>query len=605
MSMAGRILNVMDCNSEQPNHHPTRRTGLIDYSEPDAPIDRLIWQHIADSPCSEDFRNYLRHSPEGAAHLEEAIEQLIFLDEADAVFPDEGTHYPLAVAAILSLAEAGNAVAQFHMGKLSDSGIGMLANRDRAEGWYRLAILQGELRSHINFALILESQGKPEDVAEVKRLLLAASEAGEVTGTFHLARMMRCGYGETDKRPDPIKAFEYFHLCWDQGDALSGHWIGYMLLKGDGVRQDVALGKDWLSKSAQAGCIGAIIKVGSDAETGSDCEKNITAAVEWFRQGAELGSMECQHRLAALLLRGEGIAKDGAQAVGWLKRAAVRGNADAQRVLGLTYLWGIDVVRNSRFGRKWLTRAAEQDDAYAAYHLGKFLQKEEPPELEAAAQWFERAAKAGDSTAQGILGTCYWSGRGVAINLHAAHKWIKLSSLQGDPYGLCLLGRLYYSGVDVPVDYVQAAKYYRQSAERGYANGQARLGWCYLKGEGVERDIAEGMLWLGRAADQGSGEACTAIGYVLRDGIGVRRDPGEASKWFLDAAEKGEAEAQYALGHLYAEGDGLAQNLEEARMWMEKAAAQGEEDAVKWLETQNRKEVPDSLFVSPIPETII
>ena len=35
---------------------------MIDYSEPDAPIDRLIWQHIADSPCSEDFRDYLRHS---------------------------------------------------------------------------------------------------------------------------------------------------------------------------------------------------------------------------------------------------------------------------------------------------------------------------------------------------------------------------------------------------------------------------------------------------------------------------------------------------------------------------------------------------------------
>lgn len=45
---------------------------VIDFSTHDARIDQLIWLHIADSRCPEDFRNYLLHTPEGAAHRDEA-----------------------------------------------------------------------------------------------------------------------------------------------------------------------------------------------------------------------------------------------------------------------------------------------------------------------------------------------------------------------------------------------------------------------------------------------------------------------------------------------------------------------------------------------------
>lgn len=115
---------------------------MIDYTALDAPIDLLIWQGIEGSPCPEDFRNYLRHSPEGAAHLDEAIERLIDLDDADAVCANEDSRYRDAIAEIEKLAQAGDAVAQFHMGKLLDNGIGIEANNDRAEGWYRLARLR-------------------------------------------------------------------------------------------------------------------------------------------------------------------------------------------------------------------------------------------------------------------------------------------------------------------------------------------------------------------------------------------------------------------------------------------------------------------------------
>ncbi|MBK8119806.1 MAG: hypothetical protein IPK39_11995 [Sulfuritalea sp.] len=50
----------------------------------DAAIDRLIWQVIRDSQCPDDFRAYLDHRPENAAHLDEALDRLVELDDADA-----------------------------------------------------------------------------------------------------------------------------------------------------------------------------------------------------------------------------------------------------------------------------------------------------------------------------------------------------------------------------------------------------------------------------------------------------------------------------------------------------------------------------------------
>lgn len=553
----------------------------------DTAIDDLIWQTISDSPCPEDLRAYLDHRPENAAHLDEALDRLVGLDDADAACDASQRCYPAAIAAIEAMANAGNATAQFHMGKMLGNGIGTAINIERAVAWYRLAILQGETRSHINLSnLLLEGDSQASDRDEAMRLYAKAAELGEPMGTFILGRLAAVGKGEENQRPNPVRALELFHTAWDKGDKTAAWWIGYKLLAGDGVRRDEALGREWIEKSAAAGCAGAIQQMGMDAEQGRGREKSITAAIDWYRRGADLGDTECQFRLANLLLRGEDVAKDGAQATLWLKRAAVRGDANAQRSLGIVYLRGIDVVRNVRFGRKWLTRAAENDDMDAAWRLGRLLQEDEPPDLAAGLRWIEKAALAGHSEAQAALGACLWHGHGVAADPHAAFKWIHLSALQGEPQGLFLLGRLYREGIGVETDYAKAVDYFRRAAERGHPTGQGYLGWSYLNGEGVNRDIAEGALWLERAAEQGDAAASRMIGRLLLDGIGVERNAAEASKWFLDAAEKGDARGQYELALLYVEGRGLQQNLDEARQWMEKAAAQGDEEAAGWLARQ-------------------
>jgi TPR repeat protein len=563
---------------------------MIDYAVPDAVIDQIVWTAINDSSCAQDFRDYLRHAPEGSLHRDDAIDRLIAIDEAETSCSDAVCSYSIAIKEIETLANAGNSTAQIHMGKVLALGIGINEDRDRSTGFYQLAILQGEPRSHVNLALRLDEHGTPESIAEARRLLTVVSELGEGTATFHLGRMISRGRGEEADRPDPVKSFELFHQAWDQGFFAAGHWIGYQLINGNGVRQDTELGHEWVKRAADRGCIGAINALASNAEFGTGgMDKDVRAALSWYQKGAELGNEESQQRLANILLRGEGVPKDGALAVNWLKRAAVCGDSVAQRILGLTYIWGIDVIRNSTFGKKWLTRSAEQGDAHGAYHLGKILQREDPPRFDEAYRWFDKAARTGHSEAQGCLGICFWYGQGVAPDPEAAFKWINLCALQGDTWGLYLLGRLHYTGISVPINYVKAAQCFRDAAVKGHPGGQAKLGWCYLHGEGVDKDVAQGMVWISRAAEQGDEGACTTIGYVLRDGIGVDRNPAEASKWFLDAAKNGDMRGQYELAMLYAEGIGLEQNLEEAKRWMEVAANQGDEDATSWLANQESR----------------
>lgn len=369
----------------------------------DTTIDQLIWQTIQGSEHPEDFRAYLDHKPANAAHLEEALDRLVELDDANAAGNEGQRCYPVAVAAIEAMANAGDATAQFHMGKVLDKGIGVPVDIARSVAWYRLAILQGELRSHVNLAgILLTGDATPADRAEAKSLYENAGELGEPLAMFLLARLTSEDL-KKEGRADPMHAFEMLHAAWDAGDATSGHWIGHMLLTGNGVRRDEALGREWIVKSAEAGCVGAILQLGSDAEHGRGGAVDTVAALAWYRRGAQMGDLECQARLGRTLLNGEGAAKDGAQAVYWLKRAAVRDDAYAQRLLGLTYLWGMDVVKNARFGRKWLTRAAENGDADAACQLGQLLSEGEAADPTAAVRWLTQAAHAGSSKAQAVL----------------------------------------------------------------------------------------------------------------------------------------------------------------------------------------------------------
>jgi len=78
------------------------------------------------------------------------------------------------------------------------------------------------------------------------------------------------------------------------------------------------------------------------------------------------------------------------------------------------------------------------------------------------------------------------SGQGVAKkDLAEAAEWYRRAAEAGDATGACNLGYLYETGGGVEQSWDQAVNYYRQAAELGQARGQYLLGWCYEHGKGV------------------------------------------------------------------------------------------------------------------------
>ena len=80
----------------------------------------------------------------------------------------------------LRLAEEGDALAQFNLGLLYESGRGVVADPAKAAAWYERAARQGMARAQYNLALLHQTgRGVPQDVAQALFWLEVAARLGE------------------------------------------------------------------------------------------------------------------------------------------------------------------------------------------------------------------------------------------------------------------------------------------------------------------------------------------------------------------------------------------------------------------------------------------
>ena len=166
-----------------------------------------------------------------------------------------------------------------------------------------------------------------------------------------------------------------------------------------------------------------------------------------------------------------------------------------------------------------------------------------PPDLEAARDWYLRAAGDGDATA------CYRLGVLAATcdppNQTVAQEWWQLAANAGHVLAMGSLGDFY------------AAR--------------------------MPPDPAMSRHWWERAAEGGLGEAMYRLGTVA-----MNDDPSAGldvtMSWYLRAATAGHAGAMFALGTLY-EGVIDPPDLEAARTWFRRAVDAGYDVAARSLES--------------------
>jgi hypothetical protein len=115
-------------------------------------------------------------------------------------------------------------------------------------------------------------------------------------------------------------------------------------------------------------------------------------------------------------------------------------------------------------------------------------------------------------SAQFNLGSCYYSGKGVAAAAAAAVKWFTRAADAGQVDAMNNLAACYEEGTGVAGRLCKGCSLLTRAAEAGNAMAQSNLGMRYLEGSrGVARDVARARECLALAAAGGIAQAADVI----------------------------------------------------------------------------------------------
>lgn len=196
------------------------------------------------------------------------------------------------------------------------------------------------------------------------------------------------------------------------------------LARGEAESVDVAL--EFLEGAARAQDVRANRILGALYIEGRFVEADMKAGWSWIRRAVELGDVSSMVYQAELLERGLGVPLDLVQARALYRRAAKAGNPVAAHRLGRALSARGEVEEAER----WLIVAAEQGRVAASVDLGTLLYRVGGRDGEAA-DWFHRAASAGDAEARYNLGLCLLQGRGLLADRGLALDYFRQAADAG------------------------------------------------------------------------------------------------------------------------------------------------------------------------------
>ena len=484
---------------------------------------------------------------------------------------------------LLSKAEAGDAAAQYELGKAYFSGSGVEQNYEEALAWYTKAAEQGNTDARYGLGEIYhKGDGADKDDEQALKYYRLAAEQGYAPAQAQTGIMLRTGEG-SDKNEE--EAFTWFQKAADQDDPQGQYWLGKMYLDGTGTKKDEDKAFEWMKKAAEQGLPEAQYETGAMFEEGTGADKSNYDALAGYTKAAKQGYPEAQYALGMCYRQGIGVEKDYEEAFNWFTKAADQGLAKAQSELGYLYEKGAGTDQDYDKAFAWYMKAAEQGYATAqtdvglCYQYGRGVDKDD----EEAVKWFKKAADQGDSYGQNNLGTMYKSGKGVELDYEKALYWYEKSAEQDNPLAMFNLGNTYYNGEGVDQDYEKALEWYRKAADLNNGAAEYKLGMMYFNGEGVPADEDAAFEWFDKAARDGDIDSIRLFAALLFQGVRYVQNYELAFKYYMMAAEAGDPESQYYVALMYENGYGVEQDMEEAMKWYERSAEQGYEEAVNRL----------------------
>jgi TPR repeat protein len=127
--------------------------------------------------------------------------------------------YATALREFRSLADKGNATAQFSIGVMYAFGRGIAKNHEDALRWYRRAAEQGHVKAQLNLGIMYEKgYSRHHGYDAAMKWYRAAAEQGNAAAQYNLGMMYVRGRGVLQ---DFVRAYMWFDIAAMQGNAIA------------------------------------------------------------------------------------------------------------------------------------------------------------------------------------------------------------------------------------------------------------------------------------------------------------------------------------------------------------------------------------------------
>jgi len=211
-------------------------------------------------------------------------------------FSDEMGKVEEGLAQWLPRAEAGEAQAQYEVGRLYGGGIGH--DRKRAQEWYLKAAEQGHREAQRLVAIGYEYGGGVEqDDAKAFHWYALLARTGDADAQYMLGRHYLYGKG-TDASPST--AVEWFERSAAQGNARAEHELGGMYALGQSVTYNPGKALEYYKTAASHRYGLAMYALGDAYERGMGTNVDLNQARAWFAEAAAQRVQGAAERLAAV-----------------------------------------------------------------------------------------------------------------------------------------------------------------------------------------------------------------------------------------------------------------------------------------------------------------
>ncbi len=281
-------------------------------------------------------------------------------------------------------------------------------------------------------------------------------------------------------------------------------------------------------------------------------------AFNLFVVAADAGMIEAMSEVGQRYLNGEGVLRNATEAGRWFLRAAERGHLPSQCQLASLHLFGLQEATLQAGGQSLFVQVDSPKADYAA-----------------ATTWARKAAEAGSTDGQAMLGFILSSGPDHLRDEALAEQWYGKAAAGGSPQAQLGLGLIRLRRADTAAETVAAVALIQQAADANLPTAHYYLGLIYEKAVGVIADPAKAVEHYRLAALAGVRNGQAKYGLMLYEGNGIKADTTEGESWLRRAGLAGDWEASALIADIYARGGALPPNYAEAALWFRRAAAAG------------------------------